>query len=172
MTKTCPVCGTLFHRRPNEKPAVFRDRMCCTRTCAGKHNRPRDPDPTRHCNHCGTALIRRENERPNKFRKRLYCDRQCSEASRATNPTRTRGRAGQRSDRDVHFSRDSLMPTSIEELGRKREYPRVQPLGEPCPVHPSSTIGAWGKCPACESGNRWSKQQRETAFRPHHEGGR
>jgi len=87
-------------------------------------------------------------------------------------PPPRRPKAGQRSDRDVHFSRDSLMPTSIEELGRKREYPRVQPLGEPCPVHPSSTIGAWGKCPACESGNRWSKQQRETAFRPHHEGGR
>lgn len=82
-----------------------------------------------------------------------------------------RKKANQRSDRDVQFSRAALMPTSIEELGQKREYPRVQPLGEPCPIHPSNTIGAFG-CPACNAGQRWATRQRQTVVRPHHEGGR
>lgn len=171
MTRTCIVCGTTFTMRDNEKPSIFQKRTCCSRKCAGKRNRkPPQALPTRHCEHCGSALARRASERPNKFLLRKYCDRACSEASRAYNPTRTRG-TRKRNDRGITFSKNDHAPMSIADLGKPREYPRVQPLGEPCPVHPSNTIGAFG-CPACNAGQRWATRQRQTVMRPHHEGGR
>src|SRR5690554_1636549 len=38
-----------------------------------------------------------------------------------------------RNDRGITFSKNDHAPMSIADLGKPREYPRVQPLGEPCP---------------------------------------
>lgn len=170
MTPTCIVCGAPIIMRPNERPSTYKKRTCCSRTCAGKRNR-KTPQalPTRHCEHCGGALVRRASERPNKFLLRKYCDRACSEASRAASPTRTRGR--KRNDRGITFSKNDHKPLDVTAIGKPREYPRVKPLGEPCPTHPGNTIGAFG-CPACNAGQRWATRQRQTKIRPHHEGGR
>lgn len=39
-------------------------------------------------------------------------------------------------------------------------------LGEPCPKHPSYTVGVYG-CQACNAGRRWAESQRQVAARPH-----
>lgn len=182
--KPCEACGTTMRKKPDETPKVFRGRRFCSRKCAAtlkkrtgnrtKVARIYEPDPTRVCPACNKPLVRRPTELAHDYNRRTFCDRDCFHASRegvTSNQWTRRPKAAQRSDRDVQFSRAALMPTSIEELGQKREYPRVQPLGEPCPVHPGNTIGAFG-CPACNAGQRWADRQRQTVIRPHHEGGR
>ena len=169
---TCGGCGQTFPPSPAESRARYAARKHCSRECITTARLKNHE--TRPCAHCNTPLTIRAGEKPYQFKNRKYCDRDCFYASRAENPTNqytTRPRARQRSDRDVHFSRDSLMPTNVSDLGKRREYPRVQPLGDPCPTHPGNTIGAFG-CPACNAGRRWADRQRQTVIRPHHEGGR
>ena len=76
-----------------------------------------------------------------------------------------------RNDRDLNYSLIDRAPEGTDHLGRKRDYGRVQTLGEPCPKHPSYTVGFFG-CAACVTGARWAARQRETKARPSHEGGR
>lgn len=172
---TCEGCGQPFPPRHDESRARYAARQHCSRDCITTARLKNHT--ARTCAHCDKPLTIRDGEKPYQFKNRKYCDRACFYASRADNPTNQwttgdrRPRARQRSDRDVHFSRASLMPADVTQLGKRREYPPVKPLGEPCPVHPSNTIGAFG-CPACNAGQRWATRQRQTKIRPHHEGGR
>lgn len=169
---TCAGCGKPFPPRHDESKTRYATRKHCSRECITTARLKNHEGRT--CPHCGKPLVMQPGEKPYRFKARKYCNSECFYASRANHPTNQytrRPKAGMRSDREVAFSVKALMPVDISDLGKPREYPRVQPLGEPCPIHPSNTIGAFG-CPACNAGGRWAKRQRETVFRPHHEGGR
>lgn len=176
-SKTCPHCREEFTRRKGEWPKRFQQRQHCSRECEIAA-RTTTPIPDRACGGCGKPLVQQEGEKPSRFAKRKYCGRACFAASRRGKPRRGNYPAPRpqvavrkRGSRDLSFSLADRAPTGVEHLGQTRDYGRVQPLGEPCEKHPSDVIGFFG-CPACNAGARWAKRQRETTFRPSHEGGR
>lgn len=131
------------------------------------------PKP-RTCPACGQPLTRRPGEKLARFRDRKFCNRECFqrlwEQEQACAQTgRPRGSERQRNSRGLALPDKTTPP--LEDLGKRRDYGRVQPLGEPCEKHPSYVIGFYG-CAACNSGRKWAEAERQLPLRPRPEGGR
>ena len=188
MPRACQYCGEPLQRRANEPANNYKKRRTCNRECGqalARRTRYGDTQAelthlteTKRCDICGGPMKPYARETVSAFRARVACSRSCGMTRRWRNPNpsskpaKAARRITARSDREITYSAQVRMPASVRDLGKRREYPRVTPLGEPCPVHPGNTIGAWGKCPACPAGERWAARQRQTVIRPHHEGGR
>jgi hypothetical protein len=89
--KTCKVCGTEFHRRPDEHAGNYKRRVVCSKPChtiasnKQRHNRPRAYAPHEPCIVCHKPMHPRDGEKPHRFKERTTCSPDCKvEAMRRT----------------------------------------------------------------------------------------
>lgn len=167
-TKTCQRCGRTFTRRRTDGHAQFLKRKYCSISCAAatssaRPRKERQATPRQATKPQVAPAPKREIPKPPPAPQRQP-QAPVKEWSETTKRSPVRG----------EFDPDSK-PASTpgpDPRAHRHETVRMRTLGEPCPHHPTEKVNAWGKRPACTTGNQWAERQRQTTFKPHPEGGR
>lgn len=173
--KPCAVCGQPARRRKGESSQKWAERQTCSRQCGAIHR--------------GRKFGAAERSR---IAERGWETRQAQEASEPRPAPRPRPQAprprperpkplpqAQAAPRRKPVRRGEFDPApkasgliAPEQLAQRHEPIRMLELGEPCDKHPSYRKNVFGQCAACVAGGRWAERERQTAMRPHPEGGR
>lgn len=191
--KRCGHCGAALEPKvmPStgrlESPSMFMRRRYCDRACAGAARRKSDTvvPAVQTCQRCGAEFERQYTEGAARFAKRRYCSHDCSltavnskRRDRTKQPRKAIKKPAPRPPRSpqqpvtVRTEAAPAPATKRVTVRQQHQTIRMQAIGNPCPLHPSYVINAWGQCAACVTGDRWAARQREIKLRPHPEGGR
>lgn len=185
--RACATCGNPIVRKRYddghlESPADYARRQYCDRTCKGVAIRTIKTDAARACKVCRAPIERHPGEPWSKYQRRSTCGGDsCIRAARAmwTGPRKSPNRK----PRDHAKPAPSAPPPQASPArARPAALPdprpathasatRIRTLGEPCPKHPTNTVGHYG-CPACNASRNWRRGERRITARPSPEGGR
>lgn len=171
-TKTCPRCGKRFKRGPKIGHAAFLRRKYCSHSCSTSARTPKEPQakPRKAAAPEPVAAPAPKREAPKR-----EIPKQPPRAPRKPQaPVKEWSETSKRSPTRGEFDPDSKPASNggPDPRAGRHETIRMQTLGDPCPHHPSERINAWGKCPACVTGNQWAERERLVTTRPSPEGGR
>lgn len=173
--RECAWCGKPLVRKQFNSRAEplqqFLGRRFCDRACAGK---AREAQHARERSRPEGELARAAREAGAKRRsaQREHAKERPRREPRPTpvprpQPTPVRDPVPARPDPKSAPVTAEAPRVRLPDPRPRRDGAVAQPvtLGEPCPEHPSYTVGVYG-CQACNAGRRWSESQRQVTARP------
>lgn len=186
--RTCDACGKPIIRKRYddghlESPNDYARRRFCNIQCKGVGTRKQKATLTRACRVCNAPIERHAGEPWSKYVRRSTCGSPaCVRTARGDGPRKTPHAPTPPKGLRHPQTHANAAQTPTRPRAPFTGFPdprpatgdgavRMRALGEPCPKHPTNTIGIYG-CPACRAHERWRQGERNVTTKPSAAGGR